>query len=133
MARTLTVATVGDTLGNSFLCCFYLFQGHMPSADTIVAKVSCSTCRANCCRLEVILMGDDDVPEEYTARDRWDGHVMARLDDGWCAALDRGTMLCRIYQRRPGVCREYEMGGDDCLLERAKTRRPAELERATGK
>jgi uncharacterized protein len=67
-------------------------------------------------------MGDDDVPEVYTARDRWDGYVMARLDDGWCAALDRDTMLCRIYERRPGVCREYEMGGGDCLVERAKTR-----------
>jgi Fe-S-cluster containining protein len=88
--------------------------------DTTVAKVSCSTCRANCCKLEVILMGDDDVPDEYTARDRWDGYVMARLDDGWCAALDRRTMLCRIYERRPGVCREYELGGGDCLLERAK-------------
>jgi Fe-S-cluster containining protein len=43
---------------------------------------------------------------------------MARLDDGWCAALDRDTMLCRIYERRPGVCRDYEMGGGDCLIER---------------
>jgi Fe-S-cluster containining protein len=93
----------------------------MPPDHAATAKVTCSTCRANCCRLEVILMGDDDVPDEYTARDRWDGHVMARLNDGWCAALDRHTMLCRIYEHRPGVCREYEMGGGECLLERAKS------------
>jgi Fe-S-cluster containining protein len=84
------------------------------------ARVSCSTCRANCCKLEVLLMGDDDVPNELTAIDHWGAQVMARLDDGWCAALDRDTMLCSIYEQRPGVCREYEMGGHECLLERAK-------------
>ena len=84
----------------------------MPSA------IHCNTCRANCCKLEVILMGEDDVPARYTQTDRWGGQVMARLDDGWCAALDRDTMLCSIYQQRPGVCRDYEMGGGDCLIER---------------
>ena len=84
------------------------------------AAVSCSTCRANCCKLEVILMGDDDVPDRFVHIDRWGGHVMARLDDGWCAALDRDTMLCSIYERRPNVCRDYALGGSDCLLERAR-------------
>lgn len=65
-------------------------------------------------------MGEDRVPEEFTAVDRWGGQVMARLDDGWCAALDRGTMLCGIYDVRPGLCREYEMGGSDCQVERAR-------------
>lgn len=63
-------------------------------------------------------MGDDDVPESLTEFDRWGGQVMRREDDGWCVALDRATMLCGIYARRPGVCRDYEMGGDDCLIER---------------
>ena len=83
--------------------------------------VSCNTCRANCCKLEVILMGEDDVPGALIHIDRWGGHVMARLDDGWCAALDRDTMLCGIYEQRPAVCRDYELGGNDCLLERSKT------------
>ena len=48
---------------------------------------------------------------------------MRRLDDGWCAALDRETMLCTIYQRRPMICDLFEMGGYDCLEERAKTGR----------
>ena len=43
---------------------------------------------------------------------------MARLDDGWCAALDRRTMACTIYDKRPLICREFEMGGADCLAER---------------
>ena len=65
--------------------------------------VSCATCKACCCRLEVILMGDDDVPAELSEKDRWGGEVMKRLADGWCAALDRKTQLCTIYARRPGV------------------------------
>ncbi|WP_287813600.1 YkgJ family cysteine cluster protein, partial [Pseudomonas sp.] len=44
--------------------------------------------------------------------------TMARLDDGWCAALDRRTMSCSIYRQRPLICREFDMGGSDCLEER---------------
>ena len=74
------------------------------------------SCKASCCRLEVMIMGgEDDVPFELTEVDRWGGRVMARLDDGWCAALDRDTMLCGIYERRPTVCRDYRVGGSDCI------------------
>lgn len=66
-----------------------------------------------------MLMGDDDIPVELTAEDQWGGWVMRRLDDGWCAALDRNTMRCTIYERRPMICREYQMGDSDCLAERA--------------
>ena len=81
------------------------------------SEITCSACAASCCQLEVLLMGDDDVPRYLTREDRWGGSVMRRLDDGWCAALDRATRLCTIYQRRPGVCRDYEMGVGDCLVE----------------
>lgn len=63
-------------------------------------------------------MGDDDIPPELTEQDRWGGWVMARLDDGWCAALDRNTMLCTIYERRPMICRDYQAGDSDCIGER---------------
>jgi Fe-S-cluster containining protein len=80
--------------------------------------ISCATCRACCCKLEVLLMGgDDEVPERLTKQDQWGGWVMRRLDDGWCVALDRATMLCTIYAQRPGVCRDYEVGDSDCLIE----------------
>ncbi|MFT5572541.1 MAG: Fe-S-cluster containining protein [Cryomorphaceae bacterium] len=80
--------------------------------------ITCSTCRANCCRLEVMLVTDTGVPEEYIEIDQWGAMSMARLDDGWCAALDRETMLCSIYDKRPWICREFEMGGYECLAER---------------
>lgn len=84
------------------------------------SAVSCSNCEACCCRLEVLLMGDDDVPEEMTREDQWGGWVMLRLDDGWCAALDRATMKCTIYEQRPLICRDYEMGDSDCREERSR-------------
>lgn len=65
-------------------------------------------------------MGDDDIPRYLTAEDRWGGWVMRRLDDGWCAALDRHTMRCTIYERRPEICRDYEMGASDCIEERSR-------------
>ena len=43
---------------------------------------------------------------------------MARLDDGWCAALDRVTMGCRIYAQRPAIYRDFALGGEDGPVER---------------
>lgn len=82
--------------------------------------ISCAACEACCCRLEVMLMGDDDIPVELTVQDQWGGWVMRRLEDGWCAALDRSTMKCTIYERRPGVCRDYQVGASDCIVERSR-------------
>jgi len=80
--------------------------------------ISCTSCKASCCRLEVMLMADDAIPPGLTEQDRWGGWVMARLDDGWCSALDRSTLLCTIYQHRPMICRDYQLGGFDCIQER---------------
>jgi uncharacterized protein len=67
-----------------------------------------------------MLMGEDDIPPELIEVDHWGGLVMARLDDGWCVALNRATMLCGVYERRPSVCRDYQVGGSDCISERSK-------------
>jgi Fe-S-cluster containining protein len=90
-----------------------------PSSAATGTALSCAYCKACCCRLEVMLMGEDDVPPELTASDPWGGQIMRRLDDGWCAALARDTMRCRIYERRPTVCREFELAGSDCIAERS--------------
>ena len=80
--------------------------------------ITCKTCQACCCRLEVMLITDTGVPERFIETDNWGSPVMARLDDGWCAALDRDTMLCTIYENRPLICREFEMGEFECQTER---------------
>ena len=82
------------------------------------AAIACASCKACCCTLEVMLMAEDDVPPELTQVDAWGGQVMVRFDDGWCAALDRSTMLCGIYERRPTICRDYQVGGSECIGER---------------
>ena len=87
-----------------------------PSVD---ADVSCTRCDACCCRLEVLLISETGVPHHLIELDRWGGEVMIRLDDGWCVALDRNTMMCTIYDRRPLVCREFKMGSYECQVERA--------------
>ena len=74
-----------------------------------------------------MLMGDDDIPPELTKQDRWGGWVMARLADGWCSALDRDTLLCTIYERRPVICRDYQVGDSDCIKERLQLC-PAQIE-----
>lgn len=82
-------------------------------------EVTCGNCEACCCRLEVMLITDTGVPDKFIEVDQWGGRSMALLEDGWCSALDRNTMLCKIYEKRPWVCREFEMGEYDCISERA--------------
>jgi len=82
-------------------------------------EVTCATCKACCCRLEVMLVSDTGVPDEHIAVDKWGSETMLRLEDGWCSALDRDTYLCTIYENRPWICREFEMGSYDCRSERA--------------
>jgi Fe-S-cluster containining protein len=83
-------------------------------------QISCSSCKAACCKLEVMLISDTGVPREYIRVDRWGAETMSRLDDGWCSALDRSTMMCRIYNNRPLICREFEMGARECQIEYIK-------------
>ena len=80
--------------------------------------IACSNCAACCCQLEVMLITDTGVPQRFIDTDDWGGEVMRRLDDGWCAALDRDSMRCTIYEVRPLICREFETGSPECRDER---------------
>jgi len=92
-------------------------------APSELGAVSCDRCEAACCRLQVLLIGDGTVPAVMTEWSDWGGEVMHRRDDGWCTALDRVTLRCTIYARRPQICRDYEMGGSDCLAQYSGDRR----------
>jgi Fe-S-cluster containining protein len=81
-------------------------------------EVTCSNCQACCCRLEVMILTDTGVPQEHISVDEWGAETMLRLDDGWCSAVDRETLMCTIYENRPWVCREFEMGSYECKTER---------------
>jgi len=87
-------------------------------ADPQDTQVSCDNCQACCCRLEVMIISETGVPQYYIEENDAGNSVMARLEDGWCVALDRNTMKCTIYDKRPWVCREFVMGEYECLVER---------------
>lgn len=91
-----------------------------PYAESVDPDVHCSSCEAVCCRLTVVLLSEDHVPEWMTARDEHGMETMAKNEDGWCVALDRTTHRCTIYDQRPGICRKYAMGGPSCRDERAR-------------
>jgi Fe-S-cluster containining protein len=75
--------------------------------------------------LQVILMPHDAPPAHLTEIEEHGLAVMRRLDDGWCAALDRETLRCTIYAVRPQVCRDVATGGVECRVERDEWRRIA--------
>lgn len=81
-------------------------------------EISCSSCQACCCKLEVMLITDTGVPREHIKTDPWGAETMKRLDDGWCSALDRASLMCTIYNNRPLICREFAMGSEECKSER---------------
>lgn len=83
-----------------------------------ITEVTCANCTACCCHLEVMLITDTGVPWNYIEIDKWGGQIMARLEDGWCAALDRNTLQCMIYAKRPLICRELVVGAPECLAAR---------------
>jgi Fe-S-cluster containining protein len=47
-------------------------------------------------------------------RDAHGLEVMARNEEGWCAAVDPLRMCCSIYEQRPAICRKFKMGGPYC-------------------
>lgn len=81
-------------------------------------KATCACCDACCCRQEAMLFNDNEVPDKFIEIATWGEMSMARLEDGWCVALDRNTMSCTIYEMRPWICREFEMGGSECISAR---------------
>lgn len=88
--------------------------------EVIDPSVRCEDCSACCCRKEVLLLGDNRVPSHFVTIDAWGAEVMERLDDSWCAALDRQHLRCLIYASRPQLCRDVAMGGAECLAARAE-------------
>ena len=73
-------------------------------------------CRIFCCRLLVRLDPDERAPSENGLPPK--GFVDKDLSDGLCIHLDRETHRCRIWSRRPRVCREYHCN-DDAMLQAA--------------
>lgn len=88
----------------------------------------CTSCGL-CCAIGMAIPvhKGEDVPKRYlrSVRNsmgfaRWEAetHWQMHVKDGCCQALKQGpngTCMCKIYARRPTVCREFERGSEDCL------------------
>lgn len=48
----------------------------------------------------------------------WDGIEDDRPDESPCSWLNLETMQCRFYEFRPGICRDFDLGGESCLATR---------------
>lgn len=70
-------------------------------------------CRTFCCRLLVRLDPDEREPSNNGLPPK--GFVDKDLNDGLCIHLDRESYRCRIWARRPRVCREYHCNDDEML------------------
>ncbi|MFX6035975.1 YkgJ family cysteine cluster protein, partial [Acinetobacter baumannii] len=79
--------------------------------DAAPAPIDCRRCDAVCCRLPVLLQPGDHVPGQFLSRDTHGRAVMARNEEGWCAAIDPYHLRCTIYSQRPAICRQFSMGG----------------------
>ncbi len=87
-------------------------------------ELDCTTCGACCVGLGVNLSAADEArlfADEVLALTRIDSEGVTRsmkqLEGGACIALHRdaaGRFLCRIYDRRPDACREFERGSRRC-------------------
>ena len=99
----------------------------------LVPQVTCDGCGACCLRMgyppftgmynHAAKRGDPEwlaLPVDLAAEARQgavDGRGDAELP---CVWLDLETRRCRNYDRRPSICREFEMGSEDCLRHRRR-------------
>ena len=91
--------------------------------DTLDTLPACFGC-GSCCHLTVeVTPGVDDVPGELTVEHEG-ALFMDQHGDGACVALDPVSLLCTIYERRPGVCRGFHRGETLCRVALARFGRP---------
>jgi hypothetical protein len=70
-------------------------------------------CQTFCCRLLVRLDPEEREPSEEPGVAP-KGFV-DKDEEGYCVHFDRERSLCRIWERRPRICREYSCNGDPLL------------------
>jgi Fe-S-cluster containining protein len=85
----------------------------MSEADVDCEAGRALGCQTFCCRLLVRLDPDEREPSKDGLPPK--GFVDKDLGDGLCIHLDRVTHRCRIWAKRPRVCREYHCNGDEML------------------
>jgi hypothetical protein len=68
-------------------------------------------CHGRCCAFTVELT-TQDLDEGGVRWEVEEPYVLRHERDGWCTHLDRTSMGCTIYEKRPATCRGYHCEGD---------------------
>jgi len=68
-------------------------------------------CKSVCCRLWFPLSWQD-LQEKVLKWDYSRPFGIAQDEDGYCTHLDRSTQRCRVYEKRPVICRTYSCRED---------------------
>ena len=96
-----------------------------PACAAWTAALDCQTCGA-CCReaYHAVEVEDDDPflihhPELVVQED---GRSNVRRAGPRCAALHgtEGSWGCVVYETRPHTCRDFERGGENCVIARRR-------------
>ncbi|UJR78445.1 YkgJ family cysteine cluster protein [Sandaracinus amylolyticus] len=94
---------------------------------------ACGACCTSSSPQHARVTGDDwsRLGEDAERWTEWIGNrAFMRIEHGRCVALEArrdGRFACRIYERRPAVCRELERGSPACDAE--ITRKAARMRR----
>ena len=112
----------------------------LPAGESVDPFVSCDGCGA-CCLMQQsppMYVYWLDMPEDDNNRDDEDwqranslpSHLKDELrehrrrlryggkpdhDDQACIWLDQSTMKCKHYEHRPSICRDFQVGSDECF------------------
>jgi Fe-S-cluster containining protein len=78
---------------------------------TIDHRGRLSLCRAVCCSF-IFALTKEEVQKGHIQCDPKRPYFIARDEDGFCAHLDRKTLVCRIWEERPRRCRQYDCRHD---------------------
>jgi len=72
-------------------------------------KIGCGTF---CCQL-LVRLTEEEAQRLYP--DRPSARFLEKAADGFCLYLDRATSRCKIWEKRPSICRGYDCNGDTLL------------------
>jgi Fe-S-cluster containining protein len=92
-----------------------MIRDESPTEPETVSEVDCQArlhlCKSACCKLDFAL----SVRELEEAEVKWDlgrPYFIRHDSNGYCSHLDCDSGNCNIYDKRPGVCRNYSCAKD---------------------
>jgi Fe-S-cluster containining protein len=68
-------------------------------------------CKAACCKLSFAL-SRQDIEEGFVKWDLGHPYMIAKVRDGYCVHIEKGTYRCKIWENRPVPCRGFDCRND---------------------